>query len=68
MARITETITFHFDDAEQQKRFHGRLNGKEPADREQLLRLADFMAEDVTAMTDDELAAEIADDATKINT
>jgi hypothetical protein len=23
---ITETITFHFDDAEQQRRFHERLN------------------------------------------
>ena len=68
MARITETIAFHFDNVEQQKRFHDRLNGKEPADREQLLRLADFMAEDVMAMTDDELAAEIAEDAAKNNT
>jgi len=26
--RITETITFHFDNAEQQRRFHERLNGE----------------------------------------
>ncbi len=65
---IVEKITFRFDNAEQQKRFHERLNGKEPTDREQLLRLADFMAEDVMAMTNDELAAEIAEDAVKTNT
>jgi hypothetical protein len=28
--RISETITFHFDDAEQQKRFHERLDGLTP--------------------------------------
>jgi glyoxylate carboligase len=30
MAKITETITFNFDDEAQQKRFHAKLRGAEP--------------------------------------
>jgi len=30
MAKITETITFNFDNEEQQKRFHAKLKGSAP--------------------------------------